>query len=165
MAAVQDPSLELKAKLFRGLADSSRLAILEALRFGEKMVTEVVQITGLSQPNVSGHLTCLKDCGLLTSRQEGRCVFYAITDARMATLIEVAEAILFGISERIDSCSNYECKSAKKCVSGKKCSSDTCSPSTVGLPTTSLKSGAIELVLAEAVPSAAKVQRPVQVGQ
>jgi DNA-binding transcriptional ArsR family regulator len=157
VAVVQDPSLELKAKLFRGLADSSRLAILEALRFGEKMVTEVVQLTGLSQPNVSGHLICLKDCGLLTSRQEGRCVFYAIADARMATLMEVAEGILSGVSERIDCCSNYECKTAKKCVSGKKCSST--------IPTTSLKPGAIELSLAEAVPAAAKAQLSVQVGQ
>ena len=121
MAASQNPSLALKAKLFRGLADASRLAILEALRSGEKMVSEIVAQTGLSQPNVSGHLTCLKDCGLLVSRQEGRCVFYALASPHMAALMGAAESILSGVSERISCCSNYECRTAQKCISDRKC--------------------------------------------
>ena len=68
MRVQQNLSPSLKAKIFRGLADPSRLAILEALRSGEKRISEIVTLTGLSQPNVSGHLTCLKDCGLLVSR-------------------------------------------------------------------------------------------------
>lgn len=59
-------NLALKAKLFRGFADPSRLAVLEALKDGARCVSEVVGITGLSQPNVSAHLSCLEDCGLLT---------------------------------------------------------------------------------------------------
>src|SRR3712207_9473743 len=69
--------------LFRSLADPSRLAILEALRSGEKTVTELVEATGLSQPNASAHLSCLRGCGLVTSRQAGRFVRYAITDDRI----------------------------------------------------------------------------------
>ncbi len=157
VAVAQDLSLELKAKLFRGLADPSRLAILEALRSGEKMVSEIVLLTRLSQPNVSGHLTCLKDCGLLTSRQEGRCVFYAIADARMATLMEVSEDILSRISERMDRCSNYECRTTKKCMRGKKCSST--------IPTTPLGQGAIALSLTDAVTLETNLQPLAQVGQ
>lgn len=123
MPALLDSSLTLKAKLFRGLADPSRLAILEALRSGEKTVSELVSETRLSQPNVSGHLTCLKDCGLLTSRPEGRCVFYALGDTRMETLIEAAEGIITSVSERISGCVNYECRIAAKCVSRKRCAS------------------------------------------
>lgn len=123
MAALKNPSLALKAKLFRGLADSSRLAILESLRSGEKMVSEIVALTGLSQPNVSGHLVCLKDCGLLISRQEGRCVIYALASPYMTALMGAAESILSGVSERITCCSNYECRTAQKCVSDKKCAS------------------------------------------
>ena len=123
MTAPDYPSLTSKAKLFRGLADPSRLALIEALEPGEKMVTELVALTGLSQPNASAHLACLKDCGLLTSRQEGRCVFYALADARMETLIEAAEGILFGISERVDSCSLGACQTARKCISGRTCAS------------------------------------------
>ncbi len=123
MSVTQDSSLTLKAKLFRGLADPSRLAILEALRSGEKTVTELVSVSGLSQPNVSGHLTCLKDCGLLVSRQEGRCVFYALSDARVETLIEAAEGIIGGVAERVSGCENDECQTTRKCTGRKKCAS------------------------------------------
>jgi DNA-binding transcriptional ArsR family regulator len=66
----------IKAKFFRGLSDESRLLILETLQRSEKTVGEIVQITNLTQPNVSNHLSCLKRCGLVTSRQNGRAVTY-----------------------------------------------------------------------------------------
>lgn len=56
-------ALALKAKLFRGFADPSRLSILEALRDGSLSVGEIATATALSQPNVSNHLSCLLDCG------------------------------------------------------------------------------------------------------
>jgi DNA-binding transcriptional ArsR family regulator len=143
MAALQNPSLDLKAKLFRGLADSSRLAILETLRSGDKMVSEIVMITGLSQPNVSGHLTCLKDCGLLTSRQDGRRVIYALAGPHMAALMAAAESILSGVSDRVSGCANYECKTAQKCVSDRKCVSPALAASSA------FNRGAVRLPLAE----------------
>lgn len=140
MPALKSPSLSVKAKLFRGLADPSRLAILETLRAGEKMVSEIVALTGLSQPNVSGHLMCLKDCGLLTSRQEGRCVIYGLSNPHMAALMDAAESILAGVSERISCCSNYDCQTAQKCVSYKRCTSSfrLASPTTLKRSTVSL---------------------------
>ena len=47
-----------RAKLFRGLADPSRLAILEALRLGPLSVGQIVAATGLSQPNEIGRASC-----------------------------------------------------------------------------------------------------------
>jgi DNA-binding transcriptional ArsR family regulator len=143
MAATQNPSLALKAKLFRGLADNSRLAILETLLSGEKMVSEIVMTTGLSQPNVSGHLTCLKDCGLLTSRQDGRRVIYALASPYMAALMVAAESILSGVSDRVSCCSNYECKTAQKCVSDRKCASSAL------VASSALNRGSVSLPLAE----------------
>ena len=118
-----DGDVSLKAKLFRGLSDPSRLAILEVLRGGEKAVSEIVAATGLSQPNVSSHLSCLRSCGLVAGRQAGRYVFYGLSDARMETLIDAAEGILSGASDRISCCSNYECRVARECVSNRKCAS------------------------------------------
>lgn len=70
---VPDPKdLLLKAKLFRGLADRSRLAVLEALRDGPQCVSEIVAATGLSQPNASTHLSCLGECGLVTRERRGK---------------------------------------------------------------------------------------------
>jgi DNA-binding transcriptional ArsR family regulator len=117
----QELSLTLKAKLFQGLADPSRLAIVEALRSGEKTVSELVTVTRLSQPNASAHLACLRDCGLVTSRQEGRYVFYALSDARMEALLTAASGIVSLVSERVLCCSNYECQTGQKCASNRNC--------------------------------------------
>lgn len=107
MMVTQDISLQLKAKLFRGLADPSRLAILETLRSGEKSVSEVVLTTGLSQPNISGHLACLKDCGLVSSRQQGRYVYYALADQRIEEVLRGAEGILADVFEQVYACTRY----------------------------------------------------------
>ena len=50
-----------KAKLMRGFSDPSRLSILEILVDGPRRVSEIVMATGLSQPNVSTHLSCLRN--------------------------------------------------------------------------------------------------------
>lgn len=65
LTTTQTQAVALKAKLFRGFADPSRLAIVEALRSGSMTVTEVVAATGLTQSNTSNHLSCLRDCGLV----------------------------------------------------------------------------------------------------
>ncbi len=107
MAVIQDLSLTLKAKLFRGLADPSRLAILEALRGGEKTVSELVEETTLSQPNASGHLACLKDCGLVVSRQDRRYVYYSLADPQVEVMLRGAEDILSGVADRVYACTRY----------------------------------------------------------
>ncbi len=53
-------------------------AVLRALSRGEKTVTEIVESTGLSQPNVSNHLARLRQQGAVTSRREGRQVVYSL---------------------------------------------------------------------------------------
>jgi DNA-binding transcriptional ArsR family regulator len=108
VAVIQDLGLGLKAKLFRGFADPSRLAILEALRDGEQTVSELVAATGLTQPNASAHLACLKDCGLVTSRQQGRYVRYALADERIDGVLRGAEEILARVAERVYACTRYE---------------------------------------------------------
>src|SRR2546422_7031087 len=87
------PDRALKAKLFRGLADSSRLAVLEALRDGSRCVSEVVGTTGLSQPNASAHLACLTECGLITRERRGEVVYYGIADPPGIRGLEAAGAL------------------------------------------------------------------------
>ncbi len=67
MAVSHELATTLKAKFFRGLADPSQLLIVDVLRDGEKTVSQIVEETGLSQPNTSTHLACLQDCGLVQS--------------------------------------------------------------------------------------------------
>lgn len=107
MPIVQPLALTLKAKLFRGLADPSRLAILEALRVGPQTVSDLVVATELTQPNVSGHLACLKDCGLVTSWQEGRWVRYQLADERLQDVFGMVEAILSDVAANVYACTRY----------------------------------------------------------
>lgn len=106
MAVLTDPALALRAKFFRGFADPSRLALLEALRAGEKTVSDLVAETGLTQSNVSGHLSCLRECGLVESRQQWRHVYYRLADERVAALLRGAEDIVATTAQRVFACVN-----------------------------------------------------------
>ncbi len=107
MAVTYDLATTLKAKLFRGLSDPSRLSIVETLRGGEKTVSQVVEETGLSQPNASAHLSCLQDCGLVARRQDGRFAYYALADERMEQVLQAVEGILRGVADNVYRCTRY----------------------------------------------------------
>jgi ArsR family transcriptional regulator len=62
----------------KALADETRQQILEMLLEGEKCVSDIVDAFTMSQPTISHHLNVLKQFGLVTSRKEGKRVFYAI---------------------------------------------------------------------------------------
>lgn len=100
-------SLALKAKLFRGFSDPSRLSILEALREGPRSVGDLVDATGLSQSNTSNHLACLLDCGLVEREQQGRRAIYRLGDGVDGLLAQVDE-LLGGPARGVDACPRYE---------------------------------------------------------
>ncbi len=97
-------SIALQAKLFRGFADPSRLSIMETLRAGEMTVSEIVEATGLGQSNISNHLACLRDCGLVTAEQDGRYVRYRLSDLRVEELLALADELLADVARGV-----YEC--------------------------------------------------------
>lgn len=97
----------IKAKLMRGFGDASRLAILEALRLSPLTVTDIMTETGLSQSNVSNHLGCLRDCGLVTSEQNGRFVKYRLSDDRVADLLGLADTLLADVARGVYECTRY----------------------------------------------------------
>jgi DNA-binding transcriptional ArsR family regulator len=101
-------AVALKAKLFQGLADPSRLRILETLRAGPHTVSAIVDKTGLSQSNVSNHLSCLRDCGLVTREPQGRFVHYRLTDERVATMLGLADGVLADVATGVYLCTRYE---------------------------------------------------------
>ena len=101
-----DP-IPLKAKFFRGFADPSRLRILESLRAWPRTVSSIVEQTGLSQPNVSSHLACLLDCGLVARERQGRHVLYRLSDERVARLLSLAEELLADVARGVYLCTRY----------------------------------------------------------
>ena len=68
------------AALFHGLADPTRLMILAHLRTGEHKVKDLTEHLGLAQSTVSAHLSCLRDCGLVTSRAVGRSSMFSLAN-------------------------------------------------------------------------------------
>lgn len=97
----------LKAKLFRGFSDMSRLAILEALSAGPLTVGVIAEKTGLSRTNVSNHLRCLSDCDLVVSSPQGRYTLYQLSDPRIATLLELADELLRDVARGVYECTHY----------------------------------------------------------
>lgn len=104
MLSANPTLIELQAKLFRGFADPSRLLILEVLRSREMTVGEIVMVTGSSQSNISNHLACLRDCGLVLAEQEGRYVRYRLGDERVERLLALADELLSHVARGV-----YEC--------------------------------------------------------
>jgi len=100
---------DLVAKYFRGLGDPIRLRILELLQSaGELSVGALVERLGLPQPQVSNHLACLRWCGFVEARREGRTVFNRITDARVEAMLGLAESLLADNAEHVAACCRIE---------------------------------------------------------
>lgn len=106
-------SIDIQAKLFRGFSDPSRLSILDSLREGARTVSEIVETTGLTQPNVSNHLACLRDCGLVAAEQQGRFVYYELSDKRVGKLLMLADELLADVAKGVYECTRYNVKDSK----------------------------------------------------
>ena len=80
--------------LFRSLGDETRLRIVARLAAGEARVVDLTSELGLAQSTVSKHLACLRDCGLVDYRVQGRQSFYALTRPELLDLLAAAEGVL-----------------------------------------------------------------------
>ena len=92
------------ARFFHGLADPTRVQILLFLLDGPKTAGEIVRHIGRHQPSVSTHLTCLRFCGFLEARRDGRNVVYELIDLRVRRLLDLGERMLSENAERILAC-------------------------------------------------------------
>lgn len=96
---------DLLARFFRALADPTRLRILSILAAGgERNVTELTGRVGATQSGVSNHLSCLRMCGLVSTRKEGKSVFYKISDPSVRELIARARGMVERSSEAAACC-------------------------------------------------------------
>ena len=94
--------------LGQAIVDPTRVRIIAALRQGELCVCELVDALEISQSTLSTHLQVLRQTGMVTTRKEGRWIYYSLTD-RKADLFDalfshirpVADSRLRRDSERI----------------------------------------------------------------
>lgn len=99
--------LSAAVSMFHSLADPSRLSILRRLSQGEARVRDLTDELGLAQSTVSEHVACLRDCGLVVARAEGRQNFYAVATPEVIDLLEVAERLLATTGYQVDLCETY----------------------------------------------------------
>jgi DNA-binding transcriptional ArsR family regulator len=90
--------------LFRSLGDETRLRIVTRLAGGEARVVDLTGELGLAQSTVSKHLACLRGCGLVDYRAEGRQSFYVLTCPELMDLLRAAEGVLAATGATVAPC-------------------------------------------------------------
>lgn len=93
--------------LFRGLGDPTRLALVRRLATGEARVVDLCTELDLSQSTVSSHLACLRECGLVDYRAQGRASVYHLTRPELMDLLAVAENLLAATGNAVALCPTY----------------------------------------------------------
>ncbi len=94
----------IDAKFFQGLADPTRMAILELLLTGERNVTEIVDALGGSQSRISNHLACLRTCGFVTTHRKGLFIYYQVSDPRVPALVRLGQTLARDNEEGLRTC-------------------------------------------------------------
>jgi ArsR family transcriptional regulator len=100
-----DARSDLEAKFFRGLGEPIRLRILHLLRReGELPLARLVAGLGEPASRVSTHLSCLRSCGYVVARREGRYLYHRLRDDRVTVLLDLAETFTYDRGEVLADC-------------------------------------------------------------
>ena len=94
MTTIQQELYQLHAQVCKGLADPKRLLIINALRDGERSVSEICEMLDLPQSNVSQHLAILREKGLVTTRKQGQRVFYSLSSKKIIEAVDLLREVM-----------------------------------------------------------------------
>ena len=95
---------DVLATFFQGLADPTRVRVLELLAERPRTVRELQDALGLAQGRVSSHLACLRWCGYVQGTVDGRFNRYRLVDARIRDILAAATSIIRDNEDRLTSC-------------------------------------------------------------
>jgi ArsR family transcriptional regulator len=82
------------SRFLKCIGEPTRLRILKLLTSGEKCVCEITGSLDREQSSISHHLTALKKCNIVTSRQEAKNIYYKLTNPRLALFVLTGESIV-----------------------------------------------------------------------
>jgi DNA-binding transcriptional ArsR family regulator len=85
---------ELQAEICKVLASPKRIEILNALKDGEKTVSELVEILGIPKANVSQHLAIMRHKGVLKTRRKGVNIYYSISHSKIIDACNIMKEVL-----------------------------------------------------------------------
>ncbi|MUL42551.1 winged helix-turn-helix transcriptional regulator [Streptomonospora sp. PA3] len=85
-------------RLGRALADPTRCRLLLALLDGPDYPAHLAEHLGLTRQNVSNHLACLRECGLVATTAHGRQVSYTLVDDSLAHALDDLLRVVWGVA-------------------------------------------------------------------
>lgn len=106
-APVDACGLDPAAALFRSLGDPVRLKIVKRMASGEVRVGDLTRELGLAQSTASMHVACLRDCGLVEGRSQGRSVYYSLSRPELMDMLAQAEVLLAATGSAVSLCPTY----------------------------------------------------------
>ena len=109
--------VEVMNRLGRAMADPTRSRILLALLEHPGYPAELARQLELTRTNVSNHLACLRGCGIVSTRAEGRRTIYQIADPHLAAALNSLLDVTLAVDEGA-SCLDASCQIPGCCTSG-----------------------------------------------
>lgn len=100
-------NIDLKAELIHGFSNKTRLQILESIKHEEKTVSQIIDEVEGNQSSVSQHLACLRGCGIIVSRQEGKYVYYTIRNEQILQLLMMFDDVLLEVQNDMKTCESH----------------------------------------------------------
>lgn len=82
-------------KVMKAAGDPTRARMLKLLEDGELCVCELIEVLGLGQSTVSGHLAVLREAGLVKGRKQGRWSYYSLAEREKSRYAAPMLALLF----------------------------------------------------------------------
>jgi len=104
---MQYNNLDMKVKLIHGFSNKTRIQILECLKNEEKTVSRIIDEIKGNQSNISQHLACLKGCGIIVGRNEGKYCFYSLRNQHIRDLLDMFDVVLSDVQNDVSCCENH----------------------------------------------------------
>ena len=108
---MSDALRQFKSEIFQGLANPTRIAIVELLRDGELSAGKLIEKLGIEQANASQHLAVLRARRIVVSRKVGNQVYYSIRDHALVEVLDILRRYFYA---QLDSTVNMLKEAAKQ---------------------------------------------------
>ncbi|MEK5080419.1 metalloregulator ArsR/SmtB family transcription factor [Solibacillus sp. FSL W7-1436] len=104
---MENINTDMKVKLIHGFSNKTRIKILECIKNKEKTVTEIVDEINGNQSNISQHLACLKGCGIIVGRNEGKYIYYSLRNQHIRDLLTMFDVVLEDVENDVACCERH----------------------------------------------------------
>ena len=84
----------LHADMCKTISNPRRQAILDTIRNSEMTVSELIKKTGISQANLSQHLSILRSKGVVNTRRDGNNVYYSLSNLKIIKAYDLISEVL-----------------------------------------------------------------------